>query len=162
MIKKILLVFLVAISFIGSTPAYAQANDSISNHVTGTSVITPYANVPGGGGGYPYEGAKKVERIYITSANLMTVGGLPAAGAQVSSTALKKAVLAKLGSFHPIVRGLGGLLFLSGSYPALTGYKGYKITLTYTYVKNKRVFDGTHWVTYTGWGVPRHSVTRYR
>lgn len=115
-----------------------------------------------GGNGYPYAGARKTEVITVTKDMLMAVGGLPAAGAMVSGEKIKQAAIKKLGASHPYIRAALGLSFLIGGYAQLTGYKGYKITMTYTYQVNQRVFDGTHWVNYTGWGAPKHSVTRYK
>lgn len=143
--KKLLVYLLVFMAVLGTMASSASASATV-----------------GGGGSYPYAGAKKTEVIYVTANNLMAVGGLPAAGASVSGAKIREAAIKKLGRSHPYIVAAAGLSFLTGAYASLTGYTGYKITMTYTYKVNQRVFDGTHWVTYTGWGTPSHSVTRYK
>ncbi|MFD1032172.1 hypothetical protein [Metaplanococcus flavidus] len=150
MYKKILILLLAIVTSFATVSAASASTVGINS-------VTP----GDGGNGYPYKGAKKTETIYVTASNLMTVGGLPAAGQAVSGAKIKEAAIKKLGRSHPYILAASGLSFLTGAYASLTGYTGYRISLTYTYQVNERVFDGTHWVNYTGWGVPRHSVTRY-
>lgn len=103
----------------------------------------------------PKVGDKKVEYFYVSAADLKGTGGSISAGSTII-----KSLKSKYKS-HPYVLAGGAFLFLTGQYATLTGYKGYKVTLTYRYTKEK-VFDGAYWVNYTGWGVPAWSISRYK
>lgn len=152
MVKKILMSFLTVIMALGLTLPASAAN---------IGGVSPQNFDVGGGGSYPYAGAKKTETVYISNSTLAVIGGLPAAGATLSPAKLKQAIIDKLGRFHPIaVKLSAGAIVLSG-INHLAGYNGYKITFTSTYVVNKRVFDGTVWVNYTGWGTPSAAISRY-
>ncbi|WP_121641030.1 hypothetical protein [Virgibacillus sp. Bac330] len=100
-------------------------------------------------------GDTKKEVFYISAANLKNVGGSISAGSTIVKAFKKKY------KKHPYVLAFGGTMFLAGSYGSLKGYKGYKLTLTYTYGK-RRVFDGAVWVNYKGWGVPKIKISRYK
>jgi hypothetical protein len=132
---SVLLVFIVA--FFGIT-ASTSAQD-----------ISPSSTEPGGGGS-----SYTTETIYISNADLGYIGGSTAAAREVAQNKISVATQRALGY-------AGVATFLAGAGSHVSGYNGYKITITlerdvWTWYDP----NGTNRV-HNGWKPISHNVSMY-
>jgi len=93
-------------------------------------------------------GPKKTETIRISNSSLKEAGS--------SALAVERILLQAIPYTNVI--GIGGAAsYLAG---AVNQGNGYELNITMQY-GSREIFDGTHWVDYTGWHVLSQSISTY-